>query len=110
IARPRTTPPVCHLSPDWRHSEVPFWRGTSLLECVISSARYGASPTGTSGMAVLPPTPAARSATPGAQDDIGDMRGAGRRVDARLDRVQLDREFVAEQPAEYVDTDIVRMV
>src|SRR5918995_618759 len=54
--------------------------------------------------------PAARSATPGAQDDVGDVRGAGWRVDARLDRVQLDREVVAEQPAEVVGTDVVRWV
>ena len=46
--------------------------------------------------------PAARSATPRAQDDVGDVRSAGRRVDARHDRVQLDREVIAEQPAEVV--------
>src|SRR6516162_8297836 len=38
------------------------------------------------------------SATPGAQDDVGDVRVIGWRVDARLDRVQLNREFVAQQP------------
>src|ERR1700704_5841218 len=39
---------------------------------------------------------AARSATPGAQDDVGDVWGAGRWVDAPLDRVQLDREVVEQ--------------
>jgi hypothetical protein len=33
-----------------------------------------------------------------------------RRVDARLDRVQLDREVVAQQPAEVVGIDVVRRV
>ena len=36
------------------------------------------------------------SATPGAQDDVGDVPVIGRRVDARLDRLQLDREFVLQ--------------
>src|SRR5213595_2380345 len=54
--------------------------------------------------------PAAWSATPGAQDDVGDVRGAGRRVDARLDGVHLDGEVVVEQPAEVVDTDVIRGV
>lgn len=45
--------------------------------------------------------PGARSTTPGAQDDVGDVQGAGRRVDAGLDRVQLDREVLARYwPAE----------
>ena len=47
-----------------------------------------------------------RSATPGAQDDVGDVRGAGRRVDARLDRVALDGEVIAEQPHEVFGTDV----
>src|SRR3954468_7656493 len=51
-----------------------------------------------------------RSATTGTQDDIGDVRGAGRGVDPRLDRVQLDREVVAEQPAEVVGTYVVGRV
>ena len=38
------------------------------------------------------------------------MRGAGRGVDPRLDRVQLDREVVAEQPAEVVGTYVSRQV
>ena len=49
-------------------------------------------------------------APPGAQDDVGDVVRAGRRVDPRLDRVQLDREIVAEQPDEVVGTDVVRRV
>jgi hypothetical protein len=36
--------------------------------------------------------------------------GGGWRVDARLDRAQLDREIVAEQAAEVVGTDVVRRV
>lgn len=54
--------------------------------------------------------PAGRSATAGAQDDVGDVGGAGRRVDARFDRVPLDGEVVAEQPAEVVGADVVRRV
>ena len=50
------------------------------------------------------------SATPGAQDDVRNARGAGRRVDPRLDRVQLDHEVVVEQPAEVVGTYVVRGV
>ena len=38
------------------------------------------------------------------------MRVVGRRVDARLDRVQLDCEVVAEQLGEVVRTDVVRRV
>jgi hypothetical protein len=37
-----------------------------------------------------------RSVMPGAQDDVGDVRGVVRRVDPRLDRVQLDRQVGAE--------------
>ena len=54
--------------------------------------------------------PGRASAAPGAQDDIGDVAVIGRRVDAGLDRVQLDREFAAQQPAEVVRIDIVRRV
>src|SRR6266540_354556 len=50
------------------------------------------------------------SSTPGAQDDVGDVGVARRRVDARLDRVQLDREVLTEQPAEVIGTDVVRRV
>jgi hypothetical protein len=46
----------------------------------------------------------------GAQDDVADVPGARWRVDARLDRAQLDREIVAEQAAEVVGTDVVRRV
>ena len=49
-----------------------------------------------------------RPATPGAQDDVGDVRRVGRRVDPRLDRVQIDREVVAEQPEEVLGTYVVR--
>ena len=38
------------------------------------------------------------------------MRGIGWRVDARLDRVHLDGEFVAEQRCEVIGTDVVRGV
>jgi hypothetical protein len=37
-----------------------------------------------------------RLVMPGAQDDVGDVRAVVRRVDPRLDRVQLDREVGAE--------------
>ena len=39
--------------------------------------------------------PGRASAAPSAQDDVGDVPVIGRWVDARLDRVQLDRECVA---------------
>src|SRR3954451_18119266 len=51
-----------------------------------------------------------RSATTGTQDDIGDVRGAGRGVDSWLDRVQLQRKAVAEQPAEVVGAYVVHRV
>ena len=51
-----------------------------------------------------------RSATASSQDDVGDVWGARWRVDARLGCVQLDREAVAEQPAEVVGTDVVGWV
>ena len=54
--------------------------------------------------------PAARSSTPGAQHDVGDVRGVGGRVDARLYHVQLDREVVAQQAAEVVGIDLLRRV
>src|SRR5882724_12556977 len=53
---------------------------------------------------------AVRSATAGSQDDVGDVWGAGWRVDARLDCVQLDREAVAEQPDEVVGAYVVGWV
>jgi hypothetical protein len=54
--------------------------------------------------------PGRASPTPGEQHDVGDVRVIGRRVDARLDRVQLDRESVVQQPAKVVRIDIVRRV
>jgi hypothetical protein len=38
-----------------------------------------------------------RSATPGTQDDVGEVRGAGGRVDARLHRVQFNGEVATEE-------------
>jgi hypothetical protein len=46
--------------------------------------------------------------TAGAQDEVGGVRSARWRVDPRLDRMQLDREVIAEQPAEVVGTYVVR--
>src|ERR1700722_6287695 len=50
------------------------------------------------------------SATTSAQYGVGDVRGIGRRVDARLNDVQLDGEVVSEQPVEVLRTDVVRRV
>src|SRR5687768_13054737 len=50
------------------------------------------------------------SLTPGAQHDVGDVRVVGRWVDARLDRVELDREVLTEQSGEVVDADVVRRI
>jgi hypothetical protein len=50
------------------------------------------------------------SATPGAQDDVGDVGGAGRRVNARLRSVQLYREIVAKYSDEVVCAEVVRWV
>src|SRR5215510_177036 len=47
------------------------------------------------------------SATPGPQDDVGNVRSSGRRVDARLDCVPFDREVVAEQTPEVVIPEVV---
>lgn len=51
-----------------------------------------------------------RSAAPCTQDDVGDMWVVWRRVNARLNRLYLDREVVTEQPGEVIDIDVVRRV
>jgi hypothetical protein len=44
------------------------------------------------------------------RDDVGNVRAIGRRVDAQLNRVQLDGKFVAQQPGKVIRIDIVRRV
>lgn len=86
--------------PDWS-SVVP---GTKLKCRARSGVAHLAGPASRRRLPVAP------SATPGAQDDIGDVRRAGRRVDARLNRMQFDREVAAEQPAEIVGIDVIRRI